>query len=451
VSSYTVTFHTNGGTPADFTQQVQSGGKVTIPTDPTREGYTFDGWYKEASGTTKWDFDKDTVTTNLDLYAKWTRNTYKVTFDTEGVAPVPAIQDVPYGDYAKIPADTKEGHILDGWYKENTKTNKWNFDTDTVKENITLYGTWTRTYTVTFNLNGASGTAPVHPAVLYGGKITEPPAPQWAGWTFEAWYKEAACTNPWNFVTDTVTTDITLYAKWSVWLLSKRTNYNTDGTIAAEEITEYTSYADETHYTYQRYPSGTTIPTKEYSRDGESSHDVYITRSANGDVVATTVYDYVYDADSGLIKQQTTTSSSSVTGTPSVTNHFYTVTLLDTDADGTKRYKRYVTSTGGTGSYWIYTIKDGFTLSESNYDADGLWRTKTYTFPDNSVIRERMPKLTVYSDGYRADIGYSDQHQTCELVESTDTTLTVKIKNIHTSTNSPGIHEDFTYTKRTLP
>ena len=47
-----------------------------------------------------------------------------------------------------------------------------------------------------------------------GTKITSPEAPTYAGFTFDGWYKEAALENKWNFTTDIVKADITLYAKW---------------------------------------------------------------------------------------------------------------------------------------------------------------------------------------------------------------------------------------------
>jgi uncharacterized repeat protein (TIGR02543 family) len=76
--SYTVTFHTNGGTPADFTQQVQSGGKATIPTQqPTREGYTFDVWYEDEALTKPYNFDSP-VAVDLPLYARWNPLTFAV-------------------------------------------------------------------------------------------------------------------------------------------------------------------------------------------------------------------------------------------------------------------------------------------------------------------------------------------------------------------------------------
>ena len=71
-TSYTVTFDTQGG--SDITSQtVADGGNVTQPANPTRKGFTFDGWYKEAACTNAWNFDTDVVTEDITLYAKWTQ------------------------------------------------------------------------------------------------------------------------------------------------------------------------------------------------------------------------------------------------------------------------------------------------------------------------------------------------------------------------------------------
>lgn|GEM_PF-2732553 len=69
--SYTVTFNSNGGTSV-ASQTVKDGRTVTKPADPTRTGYTFSGWYSDQKRTTAWDFDKDTVSGDMTLYAKWT-------------------------------------------------------------------------------------------------------------------------------------------------------------------------------------------------------------------------------------------------------------------------------------------------------------------------------------------------------------------------------------------
>ncbi len=70
------------------------------------------------------------------------------------------------------------------------------------------------TYTVTFDVQG-HGVAPKTQAVDAGGHAAAPKAPAESGWTFEGWYKEAGCSNKYDFATETVTGNITLYAKWT--------------------------------------------------------------------------------------------------------------------------------------------------------------------------------------------------------------------------------------------
>ena len=69
--TYTVTFDANGHGVAPANQDVASGGKITKPSDPTDQVYTFAGWYKEAECTNAWNFETDTVTAATTLYAKW--------------------------------------------------------------------------------------------------------------------------------------------------------------------------------------------------------------------------------------------------------------------------------------------------------------------------------------------------------------------------------------------
>ena len=71
---YTVTYNTNGGSAVD-SATVSEGHKLTAPEAPTKDGYTFHGWYKDAAFTNRWNFDADTVTGNTTLYAKWTEAT----------------------------------------------------------------------------------------------------------------------------------------------------------------------------------------------------------------------------------------------------------------------------------------------------------------------------------------------------------------------------------------
>ena len=71
-STYTVTFNTDGGS-AVAAQTVTSGAKATKPADPAKEGFTFDGWYKDAAFTTAFDFNT-AINSDVTVYAKWKEN-----------------------------------------------------------------------------------------------------------------------------------------------------------------------------------------------------------------------------------------------------------------------------------------------------------------------------------------------------------------------------------------
>ena len=116
-----------------------------------------------------------------------------------------------------------------GWYKEADCTHQWDIASDTVTADITLYAKWHNAsplnpldpsaplYTVMFNTQGI-GTAPSALTVTKGSKLTaaQMPSPTAipANKGFAGWYKEADCTHQWDIASDTVTADITLYAKW---------------------------------------------------------------------------------------------------------------------------------------------------------------------------------------------------------------------------------------------
>jgi uncharacterized repeat protein (TIGR02543 family) len=77
----------------------------------------------------------------------------------------------------------------------------------------TLYAKWsTNTFKVSFNSQGGNTLDDIT-ADSYS-TVSSPANPTRTGYTFTGWYKEASCTNLWNFATDVVTTDIILYAKW---------------------------------------------------------------------------------------------------------------------------------------------------------------------------------------------------------------------------------------------
>jgi len=86
-------------------------------------------------------------------------------------------------------------------------------------------------YTVTFESNG--GTAVSVPSFPYGATITEPDVPTRAGYTFVGWYKDEGLVSAWDFQTGVVTSNMTLYAKWTAVSSPTRPNDNSGGGITA--------------------------------------------------------------------------------------------------------------------------------------------------------------------------------------------------------------------------
>ena len=69
--AYTVAFDSRGGSAVEALQNVTQGARIAEPSSPVREGYTFEGWYRDAARTDAWDFAADTVEQDTILYAKW--------------------------------------------------------------------------------------------------------------------------------------------------------------------------------------------------------------------------------------------------------------------------------------------------------------------------------------------------------------------------------------------
>ncbi|MCD7904942.1 MAG: InlB B-repeat-containing protein [Clostridiales bacterium] len=70
---FTITFNTTGGTAVE-SQKLMYGDLIEEPEPPTREGYTFSGWYLDENLTIPWDTKTDKVTSSITLYAAWTEN-----------------------------------------------------------------------------------------------------------------------------------------------------------------------------------------------------------------------------------------------------------------------------------------------------------------------------------------------------------------------------------------
>ncbi|MGO4501206.1 InlB B-repeat-containing protein, partial [Paenibacillus sp. 2RAB27] len=148
--NYTVSFVVNNGIEIEG-KQADYDTVITSPTVPTKENYTFAGWYKEAQLTNPWVFGTDKVLGDTTLYAKWTPINYTVNFVVNNGIEIEGKQ-ADYDTVITAPTvPTKEKYTFAGWYKEAQLANPWVFGTDKVLGNTTLYAKWTPiNYTVSF-------------------------------------------------------------------------------------------------------------------------------------------------------------------------------------------------------------------------------------------------------------------------------------------------------------
>lgn len=222
VWSCDVTFISNGGS-AVAAQLVAYGDKATKPTDPTRTGYIFSGWYSDSGLTSTWNFTTNAIgAANITLYAKWTAKQYFINFELNGGSLPPnqglAAWMVYYGQKLTKPTFelTRTGYTLTDWCTDAGLTTPWDFNNDTVgAANFTFYAKWTANqYAVSFESNG--GSAVTSQTIDLGGKVTMPTAPTKTGYVFLGWYSDIGLASSWAFGINTVDAAKTLYAKWAL-------------------------------------------------------------------------------------------------------------------------------------------------------------------------------------------------------------------------------------------
>jgi uncharacterized repeat protein (TIGR02543 family) len=239
LNNYTVSFNSNGGS-AISNQIVPHGSTASQPSNPTKTGNTFGGWYSDAGLTSAFVFSTP-ITADITLFAKWTLNNYTVSFNSNGGSAISS-QIVAHGSTATQPPNpTKTGSTFGGWYSDAGLTSAFVFTTP-ITADITLFAKWTlNNYTVTFNSNG--GSAVNSQSIQYNSTATQPSNPTKAANTFGGWYSDAGLTNLYSFSTP-VTADITLFAKWTLNNYTVTFNSN-GGSAVASQIVAHGSLASQ--------------------------------------------------------------------------------------------------------------------------------------------------------------------------------------------------------------
>lgn len=294
-SGYTVSFNTNGGSsissitstksfngwnnssPGTFSGTTYTYGEgsgyitanyknnsVNLPT-PTKSGYTFNGWYTASSGGTKVN-NTYTPTENITLYAHWSANSYRLSFDangcgTLGVSYVTATVGKTYGDaddgdgLPSIALTT--GKKFDGWYTSSSGGNKITNSTTVTasSDNGTLYAHCSYiNYNISYNLaNGTYGSS--HPTSAKYGDVINISKP-----SKKVTISLSRGTNASNAkISSTSVSAAQTFAGWTA------TNLNTTtarrGTNSSSVNTQWSSGSTKSTYTYYKNLTATNNAT----------------------------------------------------------------------------------------------------------------------------------------------------------------------------------------------
>lgn len=307
LDEHTLTFETNGGSAINPVT-VRHGNAVARPADPTKDKYTFIGWYADPEFTEEYDF-ATVLEADKTIYAKFELTSTPIG-DIYVRYDVLHIKQLPDGTYDLANAEVEHLRAL----KDTTVTAviKDYRVTHHVNVNRTLSkltGTAIQPYmgvdgkpvytilsvyydldfhTLTFDTMGGSKIAPE--TVRHGLTVAKPKDPVNGGYWFDGWYTDKTYRTPYNFATP-LTQDTTIYAKWFLIVLPGVTD---------KKATPKLNTSD--HFAYvQGYPNGTVKPAGNITRaetaailfrlmDDASRKTYYSTKSGFRDVASGSWY-----------------------------------------------------------------------------------------------------------------------------------------------------------------
>ena len=272
LDNHTLTFETNGGSTIDPVT-VRHGNAVARPADPTKDKYTFIGWYADPEFTEEYDF-ATVLEADKTIYAKFELTSTPIG-DIYVRYDVLHIKQLPDGSYDLANAEVehlsaKKDTTVTAVVKDYSATHHINVNstlsklTDTAiqpypgadgKPVYTILSVYYDLdfHTLTFDTMGGSRIDPV--TVRHGNAVAKPKDPVNGGYIFDGWYTDKTYRTPYNFAT-VLTQDTTIYAKWFLIALPG---------VTIKKTTPKLNTSD--HFAYvQGYPDGTVKPAGNITR-----------------------------------------------------------------------------------------------------------------------------------------------------------------------------------------
>ena len=307
LDEHTLTFETNGGSAINPVT-VRHGNAVARPADPTKDKYTFIGWYADPEFTEEYDF-ATVLEADKTIYAKFELTSTPIG-DIYVRYDVLHIKQLPDGSYDLANAEVehlsaKKDTTVTAVVKDYSATHHINVNstlsklTDTAiqpypgADGEPVYTILSVYYdldfhTLTFDTMGGSRIDPV--TVRHGNAVAKPKDPVNGGYIFDGWYTDKTYRTPYNFAT-VLTQDTTIYAKWFLIALPG---------VTIKKTTPKLNTSD--HFAYvQGYPDGTVKPAGNITRaetaailfrlmDEGSRKTYYSTKSGFRDVASGSWY-----------------------------------------------------------------------------------------------------------------------------------------------------------------
>ena len=369
INKYTITFDTDGGSAiAAITQNY--GTAIAKPADPTKTGYTFDGW------------DKTIPTTmpagDMTIKAKWAANQYTVTFDSDGGSACDSVSvtyDRPYGT---LPKPTKEGYTFTGWYDNNTLIYDTTLYRTAGDKKLTAH--WgIVSYTITYSVDNKI-LENVNDTREFGARLDKLYTYTKTGYTVSEWTQSDGRQPPATMPAK----QVYLYATTTP--ISYTISYQLNGgTNAESNPASYTVESGEIKlaapsregYTFQGWKSGTTTEMAPVIAVGS---------------IGSRSYEAVWRVNSHTLKYVLDGKETTRT-----VNYGETVTVTPPDA-----------KTGYTFSGWKVegaTAKNGqFTMPDNDVTITGGYTANTYTVKFNANGGNECEDITVTYDGKYTDL-----------------------------------------------
>ena len=362
---YTVSFDANGGSggqSASVTATYDSAMPSISTTAPTKTGYTFGGWYDTSAETGGTQYYTEAgasartwnKTANTTLHARWTPNTYTITFDQQGGSGGTESTTATYGAaLPTITVPTRTGYTFGGYFTEENGGGTQYYNTDGISDivwvittDLTLYAKWiANTYTVSFDANGGSGGQSANVTATYDSAMPSisTTAPTKTGYTFGGWYDTSAETGGTQYYTAEgasarnwdIAENTTLYARWiegvEVTFIIEESSYYEDVSITING--ETTSLTEVESYTFTLY-LGDQITVSATCDPSESQTITSVT----GSITRITEYGFQIAGMTGT-NDKLTASSVSIDWTYDGTSTSYTMKGYRTTSGGESTIK----------------------------------------------------------------------------------------------------------------